>query len=101
MPNDSNTRIEPFWLENPLVLFKHIKFIPKPHMTIEEQMNCVTRFVLFIYLILHLIGFNQSLLFLILSIIFIIILYYLQKSKSQMTYENYNQNDDVMKSHLN
>lgn len=103
MPDDlSNVNSEPFWLENPIVLFKHVKFIPKPYMTIEEQMNCVTRFVLFIYLILHLIGFNQSVLFLILSIIFIIILYYLQKSKTQMTtYEHYNNDSDAMTSHLN
>lgn len=81
---------ERFWLENPLVLTKHLTLLPKNDMSIEEQMNCVTRLVIFIFLILHLIGYQQSLLFFILSNIFIIILYYLQKSnRMQSSYENY------------
>jgi hypothetical protein len=84
---------ELFWLENPIVLCKSLTLLPKPDMLLEEQMNCITRLVIFIFLVLHLIGYNQSTLFLILSNIFIIILYYLQKSKksrmSRKTYENY------------
>ena len=81
-------RHESFWLEKPIVLLKNITLIPKEHMTLEEKMNCVTRLIIFTYLVLHLVGYRQALLFLILSIIFIIILYYLQKSiidKDRMT----------------
>ena len=81
-----------FWLENPMYLFKTCKVIPVGYMSLEEQMNCVSRLVLFIFIILFLLGYKQSLLFLILSIIFIIILYYLQKSKMS-TCEFFNDND--------
>ena len=76
-----------FWLDNPFILLKDIKFIPKSTMSKEDQMNCITRLVIFLFLLLYLINYKHSFLFLILSIIFIIILYYLQKR--QMTTENY------------
>jgi hypothetical protein len=80
---------EPFWLEHPQVLCKTFRLIPSRHnMTLEEQMNCITRLVMFIFLILYVIGYNQSILFLILSIFIIIILYYLQKSKMEI-HENF------------
>ena len=75
-----------FWLENPKYLFSDMKLIPMGYMSLEQQMNCVSRLIFFIFLILYLIGYQQALFFLILSIIFIIILYYLQKSKMS-TYE--------------
>ena len=78
-----------FWLENPFVLFrdKNIKFMPEKTMEKEEQMNCITRLVIFLFLVLYLAGYKNAFLFLILSTIFIIILYYLQKR--QMTTEHY------------
>ena len=76
-----------FWLENPFVLLKDIKFIPKSTMSKEEQMNCITRLVIFLFLLLYLANYKHSFLFFILSIIFIIILYYLQKR--QITTEKY------------
>lgn len=80
---------EPFWLEHPNVLCKRFRLIPLSQtMTLEEQMNCITRLIIFVFLILYMIGYNQSILFLILSIIFIIILYYLQKSKMNI-HENF------------
>lgn len=81
-------RCEPFWLEHPIILFREIKLLPKHDMNLEQQMNCITRLVIFVFLILYLINYQQSILFFILSIIFIIILYYLQKSKMSTT-ENY------------
>ena len=78
-------RCEPFWLEHPTILFREIKFLPKHDMNLEQQMNCITRLVVFVFLILYLVNYQQSILFLILSIIFIIILYYLQKSKMSTT----------------
>ena len=74
-------RHDVFWLEQPMILAKDIKLIPKGDMTLEQQLNCLTRLIIFIYLILYLLGYQQSILFLLLSLIFIIILYYLQKSK--------------------
>ena len=81
-------KYQTFWLENPKYLFHDVKVLPRNDMTLEAQMNCLTRLVILVFLILFLVGYKQSVLFLILSIIFIIILYYLQKSK-MTTCENY------------
>ena len=82
-----------FWVDNPSVLYKDIKFIPKNNMSKEEQMNSITRLILFIFLIMYLIGYKHSFLFLLLSLFFIIILYYLQRDK--MSHEPYKQKDYI------
>jgi len=96
---------ELFWLNCPKSLCKQIKFIPKNSMSYEEQINCVTRLVIVIFLIMYLFGSKHSLLFLLLSIIFIIILYYLQKSNMTTceTYKektSYNKIDMIKKTDL-
>ena len=80
---------EKFWLEDPKYLFSILKIIPKENMSLESQMNSLTRLVVCVFLILYLLGYKQSFLFLLLSLFFIIILYYLQKSR-MTTYENFN-----------
>jgi hypothetical protein len=82
---------EKFWLEDPKYLFNVLKLIPKDNMSLEMQMNSLTRLIIFVFLILYVLGYKQSLLFLLLSLFFIIILYYLQKSK-MTTCENFNNN---------
>jgi len=76
-----------FFLENPMILFKDIRFIPKNNMTKEQQMNCIVRLIFFIFLIMYLVNYKYSFLFFILSIFFIIILYYLQRNMSRETYK--------------
>ena len=58
-------------------------------MNIAEQMNCLTRLVIIVFFILTFVGFKQSLLFLLLSLLFIIILYYIQRN--HMNREPYKQ----------
>jgi hypothetical protein len=79
---------EKFWLEDPKYLFNALKVIPKDNMSLERQMNSLSRLVICVFLVLYLLGYKQSLLFLLLSLFFIIILYYLQKSK-MATRENF------------
>lgn len=84
-----------FWLENPKNLFCNMKLLPKEGMTLGEQLNSITRLVILLFLVFYLVGYKQSFLFLLFSIIFIIIIYYLQKSKMS-TCENftpYNKNN--------
>ena len=40
-----------FWLENPKYLFSDIKVLPRNDMTLEAQMNCLTRLVILVFLI--------------------------------------------------
>lgn len=79
---------EKFWLEDPKYLFSILKIIPKDDMTLESQMNCLSRLVLLVSLILYLVNYKQTFLFMLLSLFFIIILYYLQKSKMTI-HENF------------
>jgi hypothetical protein len=70
-----------FWLENISDLFCSVNLIPLDGMSIDSQMNCLTRLVIIIFLILHFLEFKHSVLFLLLSLLFIIILYYIQRNQ--------------------
>lgn len=83
MPSD-----EKFWLESPATLFREMRIIPKDNMSLPEQMNALSRLVILFFFVLHLTGYKDALLFLFMSLIFIIILYYIQK-RSMSTCENY------------
>ena len=79
-----------FWLENPLVLFRNIeKIVPLKTMCLEEQMNSLTRITLFTALILFLVKPKSSIIFLIVSLLFIIIVYYIQKQDMEKYIEEY------------
>lgn len=71
------------WLEKPSNLFCSFNVVPLSHMTLEEQLNAITRLVLFVFLILVLLNFKHSSLFLLLSLLFIIILYYIQRNQME------------------
>lgn len=76
------------WLENPLNLFCDYRLIPKEKESIEKNMNSITRLVIIICLILFLVGFKHTILFLLISLLMIIILYYMQRMYKQ-TSEQY------------
>ena len=78
-----------FWLENPVSLFGDMKIMPNNSMTTEERMNCITRLIILIFLVIHLFDYKYASLFFLLSIIFIIIFYYLQKNMKSSIRENY------------
>ena len=81
-----------FWLENPLAITSDFRVLPLDNTCLSEQMNCITRLVIIISIILFMIlGFKESLLFLLFSLLLIIILYYIQRNKMTTTVENYKQ----------
>ena len=67
------------WLENPYNLVSSIEIIPMNGMTVGQQMNALTRFVLLVFIILILFNFKYSVIFLLISFVLIIILYYIQR----------------------
>lgn len=71
------------WLENISQLFCCYNIIPLEGMDIESQMNSITRLVLIIFIILMLFNYKNSVLFLLLSLLFIIILYYIQRNQME------------------
>lgn len=68
------------WVENPLNLVCDASFIPLEGMNYAEQMNAITRLIFVIFIVMILVGFKDSIFFLIISLIFIIILYYNQRN---------------------
>lgn len=73
------------WLEYIPNLFCNLDLIPLDGMTLAEQMNALSRLVFVIFLIMVLFSVKNSLLFLILGLLFIIILYYIQKKQIEMS----------------
>ena len=71
------------WLENIANLFCSFNLIPLDGMSLGEQMNALTRLVIIVSIVLVLLGFRFSLLFLLLSLLFIIILYYIQRKNME------------------
>ena len=44
---------EPFWLNNPIVLFKNLDFIPRKNMTQAQRLNALTRLLILICLLMY------------------------------------------------
>lgn len=70
-----------FWLENVPNLVCSTELIPLQGMSLASQLNAVTRLCLVVFVVLLLLDIKWAPLFLLLSILFIIILYYIQKSQ--------------------
>lgn len=80
-----------FWLENPYSLLADPRVIPTDSMDLETKLNTISRLVIVTAIILYLLGFKESLLFLLLALTIIIILNYLEKGKMS-TSENFSCN---------
>lgn len=85
-----------FWIENISNLFCSFEIIPMKEMTTEEQMNSLTRLVILIFLLLFVIDYRYDFLFLMVSILLIICLYYILKKKGN-TCENYGPVETVLR----
>jgi hypothetical protein len=72
-----------FWLENIASLFYDFSVVPLEGMKIAEQMNAITRLIFIVFVILFLLNYQHAILFLLISIVFIIILYYIQRRQME------------------
>ena len=76
------------WIENFRELFCNFNVIPCNGMSLKHQLNAITRLVILIFIILFLLfDFRYALLFFVLSLLFIIILYYIQRNTMNENYE--------------
>ena len=92
-----------FWLNKPEILLKSTKLFGNNSISIEDDYNSYTRLALIISFLLIFLHPKISLFFLIFSIIFIIIMYYVKKNmelKQDQIKENFSfteyQNNDLM-----
>ena len=68
------------WFQGFSNLFCSKNLLPLSNMTLEEQINAITRMVLIIFVIILLFDVKCSTVFLTVSLLFIILLYYLQRN---------------------
>jgi hypothetical protein len=81
-----------FWLEHPSDLVCSINIIPSSKMTLSSQMNAITRLVILLALCVCIFNIKAGLIFGIISLVFIIIIYYIQRrhmNKHKNTVEHY------------
>lgn len=76
-----------FWIEDISYLFNSFYLIPTSNMGLEDQMNCMTRIVLIIFILMLITNISYDVLFLAISLLLIISIYYILKSFSKK--ENY------------
>jgi hypothetical protein len=79
-----------FWFEDIDDIFQEYTLLPESNQSLEEQLNSITRGIIMIWFIMVILNYKDSSLFLFLSLLFITILYYIQRN---MIKENYS---DVM-----
>lgn len=72
-----------FWLEHIPNLVCSFNLVPLADMDLAEQMNTLTRLVIVVSLVLSLVGFRFGFLFLLLSLLFIIMLYYIKRKNME------------------
>ena len=90
-----------FWVEDICSLFTNVQLVPLDGMTLYEQFNAITRIVIIVFMILSLFGYENSTLFLLFSLLFITIIYYIQQNIIKMvTTENYKHSDRNPKTHF-
>lgn len=80
-----------FWIENPRNLFC-TDIIPLPKHSLSSQLNTFSRLIIIISVILFLFSVKLSIPFMIISLLFIIILYYIQKMSVETYQSNYKTN---------
>jgi hypothetical protein len=89
------------WLERPIELLCSLNLIPLTNESIEKQLNSITRLIIIISIILYILGYEYSLLFLLLALLFIIILYYIytcqQNNINKEKYKNIKINNEINK----
>ena len=87
-----------FWLENVPNLVCSTELVPLQGMSLASQLNAVTRLCVIIFIVLLLLDIKWAPLFLLLSILFIIILFYIQKSQmDEFRAEHYKMTDSPIK----
>src|SRR3990167_5701430 len=73
----------PFWPENCKVLFSSTQLVPLRGMCMEEKLNSLTRLTGILFVVMLLLDFPYAIPFFIVSLVFIIIAYYIQKNSDE------------------
>jgi hypothetical protein len=75
-----------FWLENLPDLFCSLSLIPTQTMSPENQFNALTRLILAVSIMLYILNYKYTSIFLLFSIVLIVAIYYVQQKCKQESY---------------
>jgi hypothetical protein len=79
-----------FWLECPEDLFRNLTLLPQHKNSFEEKLNCVTRLVILIAIIMYLLQNKNWCMFLVTSLS-VLVAIYLMKPQTQDLIEHFNE----------
>jgi len=95
---------EKFYLDDFTELYKNGKYhviIPKRHMTNTEKLNSMSRFLIYLLIILALFNFNETYISLVMfMIIIIIVIYYIKKMDEDDSHKELENNFELRKENL-
>jgi hypothetical protein len=74
---------EEFWLDNPCILLKHFDLIPSYDKTLNEKLNCLSRIVIIITLILYYMENKYWLVFLLIGLLAIFLVKIVSTAKGE------------------
>ncbi len=90
-----------FWLEDPAKLFCDLSPIPKGSIKSGERLNSISRFIVYMSVVMYFSGYKYWSQFLILGLLFIILIYLITKQKT-IEKENYAfLSNDMLNSDMN
>jgi len=69
-----------FWVETPCILMSDIVFFPTANMTREQKLNALTRLAIAIAVAMFLMDYKYWSTFLLISVLFLVIVYYSEKN---------------------
>jgi len=70
---------DPIWFEDIKPFLKSVQVVPLPSMCVSEQLNAITRLVLIVFVLLVLLNFPYSMIFLVISLLSILFFYLIQR----------------------
>lgn len=91
---------EKFWIEDYRELFCNVSTIPEYQTPMNVQLNALSRLVILISILLLFVSKTLSLVFLIMSFLFIILIYYIQRDKMRNNSSNQPLKQDIIE-HFN
>lgn len=94
-----------FWLNNPTILFRkdtYYQIIPSPQMTYNEKLNAMTRFFIFLAILLLIFcGYTEHLYIPIIGIVAIVIIYIVNKKNNKTELLSNQEEDNTIENNNN
>lgn len=89
-----------FWIKDPCILFSNPQIFPTQNMTKAEKLNALTRLVIIIAIGMYFLKYDNWMVFLLISLLVIILLYYSSNRPSTKTSESKTEDFTIVPTYL-